>query len=242
MFGAIASLAGPIIGGMIGADAAKDASRMQGQAAEAATAEQRRQFDLTRQDQMPWLETGQHGIRTIADLIGLNDGSGALMRDFSGADLANDPGYAFRLGEGNKAIENAARARGMYSSPATIKELLRYGQDYASGEFQNAYNRDMANRTTKYNFLAGASGAGQTAANTLGNAGMNMAGTVGQLITGAANARGAARIAGANSWNNALAGAVNHYQQNNMIEALRNGGKTPPWMQGYTNPFATVQN
>lgn len=296
MIGAIASIAAPIVGGLIGAKGAKDAAGAQTAAAEMATAEQRRQFDLTRRDQAPWMNVGSGAVTTLGNLLGVNsfkprsmdailaklrksgkyniesaprtvsdmvrmenaDGQeiwvpsaapagqgptyderalraeaerlfaadraraarikadpnfGSLLRDFTAEDFEADPGYDFRLAEGEKAINRAAKARGMFMSPATVKELLRYGQDFASNEFGNAYNRDLTNRTTKFNFLSGASGGGQTAANTLANAGANYAGNIGQLVTGAGNARGAASIAGANALSGGINTIGNWYQQ-----------------------------
>lgn len=148
------------------------------------------------------------------------DDYGSLLQDFGRQDFQKDPGYRFRLDQGSQAIDRAAKARGMYMSPSTVKELLRYNQGFASNEYTNAYNRDMANRTSKFNMLSGVSGGGQTAANQVGNAGMNMAGTVGNLITGAANARGAAGIAGANAWGNAANTIGNWYQQNQMLNRM----------------------
>ncbi len=55
--------------------------------------------------------------------------------------MANDPGYQFRLKEGQRTVENAAAARGSVLSGGTLKALDRYNQDYASGEFGNVYNR-----------------------------------------------------------------------------------------------------
>jgi hypothetical protein len=159
---------------------------------------------------------------------GLSSGSpgnvGELMKNFTGADLVNEPGFKFGLDQGNKAIENAARARGMSMSPATVKELLRYSNDYAGTKYGEAFNRDMSNRTTKYNFLTGTSGGGQQAAQTVGNAGMNMATNVGGLMTGAANARGAAGIAGANAMSGGINNAVNMYNQNNILDRILNRG------------------
>lgn len=227
MFGAIAglSIAAPLVGGILGANAAKDAARTQAEASDRAIEEQRRQFDLTRGDQAPWLQVGQDSIRTIGDLLK----SGSIFPNFTGADLTSEPGYAFRLGEGNKAIERAARARGTYMSPMTVKELLRYGQDYAGTEFQNAFNRDLTNKTTKFNMLSGASGGGQTAANTVASAGANSASTIGQLMTGSANARGAAGIAGANAIAGGLTGAGNNYMQMNMLDKIMNRGQPVQW-------------
>lgn len=120
-----------------------------------------------------------------------------------------DPGYEFRLGEGNKAIENAARARGQYFSPSTVKELTRYGQGFASNEFGNVYNR-----------LAGLAGTGQTAVNNSSMLGQNFATNAGNNMMSAGNARGAAAIAQGNAWGNALSGFGNTYAQQNTLKDL----------------------
>lgn len=51
------------------------------------------------------------------------------------------PGYEFRLAEGQKALERSAAATGDLLSGATGKELMRYGQDYATSEYDNYLNR-----------------------------------------------------------------------------------------------------
>lgn len=258
---------GAVAGGLLGSSSAKKAASAQQQAAAEATGEQRRQFDITRRDNLPWLQTGQAGIKKISDLLGLSagptskfgfstnprleleverlmaerghsrdeavqmvaagwgatpdrievpgsQGSGELMRDFTGADLQNEPGYKFALAEGNKAIENAARARGVSMSPMTVKELLRYGTDYAGTKYNDAFNRDMAQKNAKFGFLLGTGNAGQNAALSTSNTGMNTANTIGQLMTGGANARGAATIAGGNAIGGAISNIGNWYQQN----------------------------
>jgi len=205
-----------VVGGFMQANAAENAAQMQTQATNNATAEQARQFNLTRADQLPFLQTGQDATIRLRDLIS----SGALTRPFSPGDLVNEPGYQFGLTQGNKAIENAARARGMYMSPATVKELLRYGQDYAGTRYQDAFNRDLTNRTTTFNMLSGASGGGQTAANTLNAAGQASATNIGNLMTAGANARGAAGIAGANAWGNAFNNIGNNYIQSSYLDRI----------------------
>jgi len=63
-----------------------------------------------------------------------------------------DPGYLFRLAEGQKVLENSAAARGGLLSGQTGKALQQYGQNFASNEFGNIYDRynrlwdDYANR------------------------------------------------------------------------------------------------
>lgn len=75
MFETIAAVAAPIIGGMISADATKKAMSAQERAAAAATAEERRQYDINRADLAPYRETGRGAIRRVADLLGIGDGS-----------------------------------------------------------------------------------------------------------------------------------------------------------------------
>lgn len=215
--GSVASLGGAFTQ----ANAAENAAHEQSQATQYGIDEQRRQFDLSRSDQLPFLQTGQDATIRLRDLIA----SGALTRPFQPGDLTSDPGYQFGLGEGNKAIENASRSRGMYMSPATVKELLRYGQDYAGTKYNDAFNRDLTNRTTQFNMLSGAAGGGQVAANTLTGAGQGAATNIGNLVTSGANARGAAGISAANAYGNAFNNIGNNaIQQSYLDRILKSGG------------------
>lgn len=71
----------------------------------------------------------------------------ALTRDFAMSDYEADPGYAFRLAQGTKALENTAAARGNQLSGATLKAMSEYNQGQASQEYQNAVNRYNVNRS-----------------------------------------------------------------------------------------------
>lgn len=134
---------------------------------------------------------------------------GSLAKSFSLADFQKDPGYEFRLGEGEKALNRAAAAKGRYDSGATLKALNQYNQNFASNEFGNAFNRDTTNKTNLYNRLAGLSGTGQTAANQIGSLGSNYANQVGGLAMNAADAQGNAMMTGANARASSYAGIGN---------------------------------
>ncbi|MFK5283483.1 hypothetical protein ACI3PL_28310, partial [Lacticaseibacillus paracasei] len=54
---------------------------------------------------------------------------GDFNRDFTMADFTADPGYAFRMREGQRAIESSAAARGGLLSGGTGKALVNYGQE-----------------------------------------------------------------------------------------------------------------
>lgn len=168
--------------------------------------------------------------------IDSNDPSyGSLLKDFTGADLANEPGYQFGLAEGQKGIDRLAASRGSLLSGAALKALQRFNSDYAGTKFNDAFNRDAANKTRTFNFLSGTSNAGQSAAAGQGAAGQSMAQQVGVNTTANANAQGAASIAQGNAWNNAFQGISNNYQQNNLLKTIMSGNSgwsTPAFGSG----------
>jgi len=179
--------------------------------AQTSSANQANQFLGTQYDQaMAALKQSydsQMGIGSQYNQAGLNALSSLASGDFAN-NLSQDPGYQFRLEQGRKAIEGSAAARGSLNSGATLKALERYGQDYASNEYQNAYNRD-------YQRLSQVAGLGANANSNLmsasGQYGTNLASllsgygnAVSNNITGLGNANAAAQISQANRGANLL--------------------------------------
>jgi uncharacterized membrane protein YqiK len=142
-----------------------------------------------------------------------------------------DPGYAFRLSEGQKAMERSAAARGGLMSGGALKAATRFGQDMGSQEYTNAFNRYQTERAARLQPLQSLAGVGQTAANTMGqNAGMY--GTnVGNLMTSGAAASAAGTMGQANALTGGLSTYLNYNQGNNLVNAL-NRTPTPT---GYGN-------
>lgn len=134
---------------------------------------------------------------------------GKYTRDFGMEDFQQDPGYAFRMSEGLKALDRQAAARGGLISGAALKGAQRYGQEAASQEYMNAFNRYQTNRANQLQPLESLMGRSQTASNVLGAAGKNYASSAGQAIQNAGTARGSAYIGGTN----ALLNAVGQYQR-----------------------------
>tara|TARA_R100000808_G_scaffold24612_1_gene57174 strand:+ start:6076 stop:6951 length:876 start_codon:yes stop_codon:yes gene_type:complete len=62
----------------------------------------------------------------------------------------SSPGYQFRLAEGQRALENAAAAKGMLRTGNTWKDLLRYGQGAATSEYDKTYGRRRAEHDLAY--------------------------------------------------------------------------------------------
>ena len=121
---------------------------------------------------------------------------------------STDPGYAFRLGEGTQALERSAAARGQLFSGATGKALQRYGQDYASNEFMNAFNRLGSIAQSGQGATSAIGGAGQNYGNqatqTIQNAGAAMA--TGQRNAG--NVRASGYAANGNIWGDAVGSTI----------------------------------
>jgi hypothetical protein len=123
----------------------------------------------------PYQQFGTEATNRLAVLMGLRPGeeSGALMQQPTIAQLQMDPGYAFREQQGMQAVNRSAAAAAGLQSGSALKAAQRFGQDLASQEYGNAYNRFMQNRQNQIGLLQGGVGTGFGAAQGIGNAAMN---------------------------------------------------------------------
>lgn len=198
------------IGGsaLLGARASSKAASTQAAAADRATELQERMFNKQVELQEPWR---QAGVNALAKLQSGDIG------------MYQDPSYKFRLNEGLKALDRQAAARGGLISGGALKAAQRYGQDVASQEYGNIWNR-----------LAGVAGVGQTATNQLAGQAGQYGANVGGLMTDAARARASGYVGGAST----MAGGLNQYLnytnqqqqnqfQNQLLAKLMGAGGTP---------------
>ena len=194
-------------------------------------------------------------------------GFGSLMQGFNtpfvaptGATEQNDPGYQFRLQQGQQALERSAAAKGDLLGGATGKALGEFGQNYASNEYNNVYNRALQqyqqqynifsnNQANAFNRLADVAGIGQTTAGQLNAAGGQAAGNVGNILlnTGqqigndvqnAGAARASGYVGGANALTSGLAGLGNAAQTYSLMNLLNNPTNGLAPYTGLTNPAA----
>jgi hypothetical protein len=208
---------------IIGSSAASSAGEAQAGASREAAALSNEQFQQTRQDQMPWLKAGE---RALTKLEGAVDYTPFAYNEFT-----RDPGYAFRLKEGQKALDAQAAARGGLISGNALRAAVGYGQEMGSQEYQNAFNRYQAERASKLAPLQSLAGVGQTTAANLGAAGAANANAMGNYLTGGAAANAAGQVGAANAYTNAVGTYLNYNQGNNLVAALnanRYGAKTYP--------------
>ena len=143
-----------------------------------------------------------------------------------------DPSMAFRMKFGTQATERLANIGGGAISGNTMRALTDYGQNLASTEYGNAFNRFQTERGNIYNTLANIAGMGQGAVNTGVNAGQNFAAGQTGLITGQAAANAAGAVGSANALAGGFGGATNAYLLNQLMRP-QTPAVTPPG--GYGN-------
>lgn len=172
------------------ASAVKSAARMGAESNQAALDLQRQMFDQQRADQEPWRQAGAGALNQLT--AGLSEG-GKYATPFSQTNWQQSPGYQFRLGEGLKALDRQAAARGGLISGAALKAAQGYGQNLASDEYQNAFNRYYSERNNMLAPLQSLAGIGQTSVNAMGAAGQTYGANAGNLaMAGGANQANAA--------------------------------------------------
>ena len=225
MGGIVGSIAGSVLGNVagaiIGGKASKKAAGIQAESADRATELQREMYEKNIELQAPFREAGLTAQNKLLDYLGLSTGAGGkYARDFGMQDFQQDPGYAFRMAEGMKALDRTAAARGGMLSGAALRGATRYGQEMGSQEYTNAFNRYQTNRANQLNPLQSLMGGGQTAAGQVANAGQNYANQAGQNYMNAGNARASGYVGAANSWTNAIGNAYNQYNQNQMMNRI----------------------
>ena len=255
---AVISGVAAIGGGVIAAGGAKKAGKVQAQAARDANAAQERMFAEQNRLQEPFRQGGLTAQNEIMQLLGIGGdkaaaGYGSLGKAFGASDFQQDPGYAFRQSEGMKALERSAAARGNLLSGSTLKGVQRFGQDLASQEYQNAFNRYQVERSAKLNPLQSLMGSGQSATNIMTSAAGQMGQNEASNLYNAGQARASGYVGQANALSNALgqvAGIASSYPMNNAIMGYYNrapagslqGGTSAGGGGAQYNPFLTPRS
>jgi hypothetical protein len=217
-----AAIAGSSI---LGANAAKDAAETQADAQKDANKLLYDMYQQQRTDLQPFVTAGTGAQNQLLTYLGLPGGAqganfGKYARDFNQNDMVTDPGYAFRLSEGQKALDRQAAARGGLISGGALKAATRYGQDMGSQEYGNAFNRYQTNRQNQLSPLFSLMGSGQASAAgqaaAAGNYGTQ--GAAGLTNIGAANAAGT--VGATNALTAGLGSYLNYSSNQDMVNAL----------------------
>jgi hypothetical protein len=214
------------IGGsaVLGAFSSKNAADTQAGAANRAADISNDQYNQTRADQAPWRAAGETALNQLVPLA-------SNYTPFGMSQFQQDPGYQFRLSEGQRAMAHSAGGRGGLVSGTSLKAMQDYAQNSASGEYQNAFNRYQTERNARLNPLQSLAGVGQSATNFTGAAGAQNAATMGNYLTGGAAAQAAGQVGSANALTSGLGTYLNYNQnqtQNSLLQqVLQNRGGSP---------------
>ena len=177
------------IGGsaLVGAGASIYASGRQTDAASNALNYQREADARTQGNLAPYMAAGRGALDRV----------NAVYEGRPGWDnFLQSPDYQFRFGEGVRALDNSAAARGNLLSGNHLRGVTGFGQGLASNEFGNYFGRLMEGARLGQNSAVGA-----------GSLGLQGAGMVGNTM----NAAGAASASGAVGAANALNSGVGNY-------------------------------
>lgn len=204
------------------------ASGAQSGASDAAAAAQLAMFRSAKRMLKPYRRSGREATESLENMLGLRDtgagGFGSEAGKFDYGSYQADPGYAFRLNEGMKALEAGAAARGGLLSGNTLRATQDYAQNVASNEFQNAFNRFYAEREARMNPLFRLSGQGLNAATSLAGAATGVGNAMAQNAYNQGNiaASGYGAMAGGiGALGNAI-GQIPDYQRQSALNSILN--------------------
>lgn len=188
-----------LVSAYTGAKAAKSAAGRIADSTAYAADIQKEMYEQGREDLGPYRELGYASLK---DISGMKPFLTGQFEDYK--DQYLDPSMAFRMKYGTQATERLSNVGGGALSGNTLRGLTDYGQNLASTEYTNAFNRFQTERGNIYNTLANIAGMGQGAVNTGVQAGQVAAQNQGQLAVGGAQALASGTIGAANAYSNAL--------------------------------------
>lgn len=179
---------------LIASRSARKAADAQQAGADEAVAEQRRQYDLTREDFAPYRAAGQNALQQLIS---------RMDQPTTREDVMQDPGYQFGMDQGLQALARRQAAMGGRVSGQAMKAATRFGTDYGASGYNQAYQR----RQDTLNRLGSIAGAGQTATGTGAQMGGQQSNAISNLMMQRGENQGAYRMAQGNIWGNAMGDA-----------------------------------
>ena len=186
---------GSIAGGLLGASASKKAASQQSQAEQNALNFQQQVYGTNLANLQPFISGGTNALGALQQLYGLapagSGGGGNALQAYQ--NFTQTPFYQFPLSQGIEALNRSGAASGLTLSGGQLNALQKYGQGYASQNF-NSY----------INALSGLANLGEGAGASLAGAGNQAAGTTLQGQTALGNAQATGIVGSQNQINNAL--------------------------------------
>ncbi len=203
-----------LVSGYMQGEAAKSGANQIAAGSRYAADINKQMFDITNENLRPYREAG---TTTLKDLLARTP---ELTRGYTAADFAQgiDPGYQFRLAQGQKAFENQANRGGGLIGGNVMQGMQDYTQGQASQEFGNAFNRNTTTQTNIFNRLK-----------SIADMGLGAAGTTGEAALRTGESMGSAGLVGAQAQ---AAGDINAAKAyGNTFQSMANAATLPYFMQ-----------
>jgi hypothetical protein len=233
-----------IVSGIVGGISANSAAKTQSRAARAAQRQVEGYYNKATGYQQPYYDTGTRNMQTLDQQVAAGTYN-MPTQDFQ-YNFQEDPGYQFRLQQGTNAVQNSAAAKGSGLSGATLKALQRYGQGFASNEyntgynrayqnFSDAYNRQATEQNARYGRQAGMANIGVNASNMLSNLATNAGSQVADIMGQGANARAAGQMGVGNAIQSGIGGFTDYLTLSQLMNQGRQqtGNTTTTTIGGY---------
>jgi len=148
------------------------------------------------------------------------------------------PGYDFRLRQGQQANLMANNATGGAVSGNALRSLQDYTQNFASGEYANAFNQFQTQRGNIFSNLKDIANFGLTGTTGQANAMIGTGTNIASLTAAGGNAQAASQIAQGNIYGNTAQGIANA----GMYYGMNRPSYYQPQAQQNMQPNATGSN
>lgn len=209
---------GDIVGGFLQAGAVKQAAQLQAQsanraadlskqAADASLGFTKNVYSNAQGYAAPYQDTGKVALSQLG--TGIAPGGEFNQTYDASKILSDDPGYQFRLDQGQQALERAEAAGGSIGGGGSIKAGTQYAQDYASGEYNNAFQRFQQQQQQRFGQLSNLAGLGENANAIVTNAGTGAASNFSNTSLNGANQQGTDLMAAGNANAGGVIGSTN---------------------------------
>jgi hypothetical protein len=204
---------GAALGGLLSGMGASAGAKTQADAARESAQLQKQMFDIQNAQQAPYREAG---YSALSDIAGMKP---YLTQQFTPETFQQniDPGYAFRLAQGQRALQAQQNQAGGLLGGNALAAMQDYTQGLASQEFGNAFNRFQTQRGNIYNTLSSIAGLGQTSLGQTTNASTTAGANIGNAISNAGAALGAGQVAQGNALGTGVANAGNQYMLSQLL-------------------------
>lgn len=213
---------------LLGANAAKEAARIQAGASGSAADKSLQQFYTTRSDLAPFQMLGAGAVSPLAQLTGASVGgnplTAPLTKQFDASMLEDTPGYKFSLEQGMKGIKNMFAARGLGGESGALgKGLIGFNQGLAGTTYNDQLKNYLAQNQQTYNMLSQLVQGGQNAATQVGNTGAQAVSAANNLNTSGAAATAAGGLGAAQSAGAGLQNIGNVLVTNSLLQGMFGG-------------------